>query len=124
MKAKKTPSKKVATKGQKPRRLAPVPGSAWYAGGIVALTRYCDFGTAKICLPERWRLKAVSLEDAARMMTRQAYLSERKALEVWVMPVVGNTDPSIAVCSAQRQNASAMAPPPQRLPSTKDVPGG
>lgn len=28
MKTKKTPSKKPATKGQKPRRLAPVPGSA------------------------------------------------------------------------------------------------
>jgi len=30
MKTKKTPSKKPATKGQKPRRLAPVPGYAFY----------------------------------------------------------------------------------------------
>lgn len=70
-----------------------------YAGGIITECTESDFGSASFCLPERWRVKATSWSDAARQVAKLAFLNEKRACQVWVMPVSGNDDPAIAVCS-------------------------
>lgn len=73
----------------------------WFAGGIIEFVVQTDAGTAQICMPERWRVKALGFSEAAEKIARLAYLNEKRMCHVWVMPVAGNDDPSVAVCSGK-----------------------
>lgn len=73
----------------------------WYAGGIVVDHCHVDHGAVTVCLPERWRVKAVSAKEAMGKISELAFLNERQQCHVWVMPVVGNDDPSLSVCSGK-----------------------
>ena len=91
MKTKKTPSKKPATKGQKPRRLAPVPGSAYelpmktYEVGEVKEDKRCDYGAVAYCLPPQWEVQALDYKQAMERASLEAYGQSRGHVRnVWV----------------------------------------
>jgi hypothetical protein len=72
-------------------------------------------GTCKHC--------GSTAEAEQREMTSIVYDSREKGEFSWEKCPVCKTGPFMGMIFYPA-NASAMAPPPQRLPSTKDVPGG